>query len=552
MRCLVAACTALVLVACGTDRATPPGVELPALIPVPLHVQHGEGAYRLAADARISGAVPTDMHATLEWIIGLINEQAGLSLSLNDGPGAIRLELEDSAAFAEVLAANNAHSVREAYLLEITDDGIRIAAPDEAGLFYGLTTLWQLLTANSNGEVPLVTIADAPEFEWRGVMLDSARHMQSPAFIKRYIDWMALHKLNVFHWHLTDDQGWRLEIRRYPDLTDVGAWRVPAGDAPAADIDEATGEPRKYGGYYSQETVRDIVAHAASRHVTIVPEIDVPGHATAAIAAYPALGVPGHGVDRVSASWGIFENVFNLEEDTFKFLEQVLSEVTELFPGEYIHLGGDEVVTKQWLASERIAERMQELGVDDIQALQNYYVERLQDYLSTLGRKVIGWDEIIESELPPEAAVMSWRGVEGAVAAAAKGHKTVLSLLPGSCADQCAGLTAWTGRNRNDRGHLRIRHHAGQPQGEPEFPAGLAGERLDRAYSYGGSSGIHEFSTHPRDCGTRLVRATKPELGIVRGTTRAARREARRARNTKPWARGSRTACPEHVAPDEP
>jgi hexosaminidase len=430
MRCLVAACTALSLAACGPDRAEPLDVELPALIPVPLHVQYGEGVYRLAADSRISGVANTDMHATLEWMIGLINEQVGLSLSLTDGPGALRLELEDSAAFAETLAAIDARGVREAYLLEITNDGIRIAASDEAGLFYGVTTLWQLLTANSNGELPLVMIVDAPEFEWRGVMLDSARHMQSPAFIKRYIDWMALHKLNVFHWHLTDDQAWRLEIRKYPNLTDVGAWRVPAGDAPAADIDEATGEPRKYGGYYSQETVRDIVAHAASRHVTIVPEIDVPGHATAAIAAYPELGVPGHGVDRVSASWGIFENVFNLEEDTFRFLEHVLSEVTELFPGEYIHLGGDEVVTKQWLASGRIAERMQELGVNDIQALQNYYVERLQDYLSTLGRKVIGWDEILESELPPEAAVMSWRGVEGAVAAAAKGHKTVLSPAP--------------------------------------------------------------------------------------------------------------------------
>jgi hexosaminidase len=430
MRCLVAACTAAVLAACGTDRAAPSGMELPSLIPVPLHVQRGEGAYRLAADAKISGAAHTDMHATLEWMIGLINEQAGLSLSLTDEPAALRLELDDSAAFAETLAAIDARGVREAYLLEITDDGIRIAASDETGLFYGLTTLWQLLTASSNGELPMVTIVDAPEFEWRGVMLDSARHMQSPAFIKRYIDWMALHKLNVFHWHLTDDQAWRLEIRKFPDLTNVGAWRIPAGDAPAADIDEVTGEPRKYGGYYSQAAVRDIVAHAASRHVTIVPEIDVPGHATAAIAAYPELGVPGHGVDRVSASWGVFENVFNLEEDTFRFLEQVLSEVTELFPGEYIHLGGDEVVTKQWLTSGRIAERMRELGVDDIQALQNYYVERLQDYLSTLGRKVIGWDEILESELPPEAAVMSWRGVEGAVAAAAKGHKTVLSPAP--------------------------------------------------------------------------------------------------------------------------
>jgi hexosaminidase len=529
MRCLVAACTALVLAGCGTDRAAPLDVDSPALIPVPLHVQHGEGAYRLVADARISGAAQTDMHSTLEWMIALINEQAGLSLSLTDGPGAIRLELVDSAAFAKTLAVIDARRVNEAYLLEIKDDGIRIAAADEAGLFYGLTTLWQLLAANENGELQLVSIVDAPEFEWRGVMLDSARHLQSPAFIKRYIDWMALHKLNVFHWHLTDDQAWRLEIRKYPRLTDVGAWRVPAGDAPAADIDEATGEPRKYGGYYSQETVRDIVAHAASRHVTIVPEIDVPGHATAAIAAYPELGVPGHGVERVSASWGIFENVFNLEEDTFRFLEDVLSEVAELFPGEYIHLGGDEVVTKQWLASGRIAERMQELGVDDIQALQNYYVERLQDHLAWRRRR---------------GRCRRERAQDRAVASA--------DVLPGSCADQCAGLTARAGRHRDDRGHLQIRHHAGQPRGEQRFPAGLAGQRLDRAYSYGGSSGIHEFSSHPRDCRTRLVCTTKPELGIVRRTTRAAWREARRAWNPKPWSRGSRASCPALGAVDEP
>jgi hexosaminidase len=428
MRCLLAACTALLLAACSTEPAEPVDVDLPALIPAPLQVEQGEGTYQLAADATISA--PAEMQATLVWVTGLINEQSGLSLSITDGPATIRLERVDDAAFAEALAAVDARNEPEAYTLEISDGGVRISASDDAGLFYGLTTLWQLLTAGTNGTLPFVTIVDAPEFEWRGVMLDSARHMQSPQFIKRYIDWMALHKLNVFHWHLTDDQAWRLEIRKYPKLTEVGAWRVPAGDATAADIDEATGEPRQYGGYYAQDTVREIVAHAASRFVTIVPEIDVPGHATAAIAAYPELGVPGHGVDRTSASWGIFENVFNLEESTFGFLEDVLGEVVELFPGEYVHLGGDEVVTRQWLASERVAERMRELGIDDIQALQNYYVERLQAFLSGHGRKVIGWDEILESELPPEAAVMSWRGVEGAIAAAAKGHKTVLSPAP--------------------------------------------------------------------------------------------------------------------------
>jgi hexosaminidase len=430
MRCLLAACTAVLFAGCGTEQPEPVTPEVPALIPAPLLLEPGEGTYRLAVDATISAATGTGMQATLEWLTGLINEQAELSLSVADGPAAIRLELVEADVFAEILVPDDARNDNEAYTLEISETGIRIAAAHEAGLFYGLTTLWQLLTGSADGELPFLTIVDAPEFEWRGVMLDSARHMQSPEFIMRYIDWMALHKLNVFHWHLTDDQAWRLEIRGYPRLTEVGAWRVPAGDAPAADIDPATGEPRNYGGFYTQDVVREIVAHAASRFVTVVPEIDVPGHATAAIASYPELGVPGHGVDRASASWGIFDNVFNLEESTFAFLEDVLREVVELFPGEYVHLGGDEVVTKQWLASERIAERMQALGIDDIQALQNYYVERLQDFLANYGRKVIGWDEILESELPPEAAVMSWRGVEGAIEAAAKGHKTVLSPAP--------------------------------------------------------------------------------------------------------------------------
>ena len=432
MRFLFAACTAMILAACTADTDGPANPKPIALIPAPLHVERLAGTYALAGDVAIKAPRGADLLTTLDWFTGFVSEQAGLSVTLTDDEpaAAIRLDLVDYTELQERFAALGEVATEEAYALTIDVRGVHIAAADAAGLFYGLTTLWQMLTQEPSRELPMVTILDAPAFEWRGVMLDSARHMQSAEFIKRYIDWMALHKLNVFHWHLTDDQGWRLEIRKYPQLTAIGAWRVPAGDAPAADIDEDTGEPRKYGGFYSQETVREIVAHAASRFVTIVPEIDVPGHATAAIASYPELGVRGHGVDRVPASWGIFENAFNLEESTFEFLEGVLREVMELFPGEYIHLGGDEVVTRQWLASERVAERMRELGIDDVEALQNYYVERLQGYLAKYGRKVIGWDEIVEGELPPEAAVMSWRGVEGAIAAAEKGHKAVLSPAP--------------------------------------------------------------------------------------------------------------------------
>jgi hexosaminidase len=418
--------------------ATPAFAQSPLpLIPAPLQVTASAEGFTLENGDAI--AVPDNslISKNARWLVGLIRDHSGLSLEivpLSEKAAAVRLNLPgEHVISARFEAAGLApDSLDEAYHLVIRPDGVSLDAASEAGLFRGMTTLWQLLTADSKsaGKLPGVEIFDAPEFAWRGLMLDSARHMQSVEFIKRYIDWMALHKLNVLHWHLTDDQAWRLEIKAYPKLAQVGGFRVPAGAAPAADIDEKTGKPRVYGGYYSHEEVRDIVAHATLRHVTVVPEIDVPGHASAAIVAYPELGVPGYAPDGVPADWGIFHNVFNLEESTFEVLEAVLSEVVELFPSEFIHLGGDEVNTEQWQASERIRARMQELGIEDIQALQNYYVERLQAYLDQHQRRVIGWDEILESQLPAHASVMSWRGVEGAVEAAAKGHQTVLSPSP--------------------------------------------------------------------------------------------------------------------------
>ena len=315
-------------------------------------------------------------------------------------------------------------------------------------------TLWQLIagagTANGRVIVPALAIEDAPRFAWRGLMLDSARHYQSPEFIERFIDWMALHKLNVLHWHLTDDQAWRLEIRKYPRLTSIGAWRVPAGRAAAADIDPATGRPRVYGGYYTQDTVRRIVRHAAERGITIVPEIDMPGHATATIAAYPALGVNGSGSATVPADWGIYPNLFNVEDTTFAFLEDVLREVMELFPGQYIHVGGDEAVKDQWKSSPQVQQRMRERGIADEHALQSYFVQRIGRFLAANGRRLIGWDEILEGGLAPDATVMSWRGIDGALAAAAAGHDAVLSPWPVLYFDnrQGTGATEPPGRGR--------------------------------------------------------------------------------------------------------
>jgi hexosaminidase len=329
----------------------------------------------------------------------------------------------------------------ESYEINVTPRRVVVSAGDRRGLLYGAVTLWQLCTAGMGAPatgaqsarritLPALRIVDMPRFRWRGLMLDSARHFQSPEFVMRYIDWMALHKLNVLGWHLTDDQAWRLEVRKFPRLTSVGAWRVEAGRASARDLDPATGRPRLYGGYYTQDQVRRIVGFAASRNVTIVPEIEMPGHATAAIVAYPQLGVTGDPAQSVPADWGIFPNLFNVEESTFAFLEDVLAEVMELFPGQYIHVGGDEAVKDQWKASARVQERMRELGVASEEALQGYFTHRMGEYLRAHGRRLVGWDEILEGGVPADAAVMSWRGVQGAITAAAAGHDAVLSPDP--------------------------------------------------------------------------------------------------------------------------
>ena len=333
----------------------------------------------------------------------------------------------------------------ESYRLEVSAGLAVVSARNVRGLFYGAVTLWQLCGAQPlrDGAVVLsgVRIDDTPRFRWRGLLLDSARHFQSPEFVLRYLDWMALHKLNVLNWHLTDDQGWRLEIKRYPRLTEVGAWRVPAGEAALHDIDPATHRPRLYGGYYTQEQVRRIVAHAAARNVTIVPEIEMPGHASAAIVAYPALGVLEKPPTAVSSDWGVFPNLFNVDDSTFTFIENVLDEVMGLFPGEFIHTGGDEAVKDQWRASPRIQARMRELGVKSEEALQGYFTARIGEYLSKHGRRQIGWDEILEGGVPPNSAVMSWRGVEGAITAAQRGHDTVLSPEPTLYLDNRQGPT---------------------------------------------------------------------------------------------------------------
>lgn len=417
--------------------APAPTVALPALIPVPSHVESRTGAFAIRADTRL--AIPRDSGAArvAGYFADLLQRTHGLRLEVGSAAHTASHAAAVSGSRAIVFELHKGSGAAmfdpESYTLDVSPNRIVLSASDTRGLLYAAVTLWQLTTSSHGSDtisVPAVHIVDSPRFAWRGLMLDSARHYQSPEFILQLIDWMALHKLNVFHWHLTDDQAWRLEIKKYPRLTSVGAWRVPAGAAPAADIDPATGKPRLYGGFYSQETVRNIVAHAAERNITVVPEIDLPGHATAAVVAYPRLASIVPAPTAVPSDWGVYSNLYNADEATFEFLENVLTEVVQLFPGKFVHIGGDEAVKDQWKASPHIQERMRELGVSNEADLQRYFIERIGKFLTRHHRRQIGWDEILEGGIPHDAAIMSWRGVDGAYSAAAAGHDAVLSPSP--------------------------------------------------------------------------------------------------------------------------
>jgi hexosaminidase len=393
---------ALLLLATACQTAAPPA---PNVIPAPAEARALSGTFTVTEKTAISAGANAQW--TARWFADLLARTNGVSLPVVSEPASITFALDDRI------------NSDEGYELRVTRNGVSVTARDPRGLLYGAVTLWQLLTPGNT--LAAVEIRDAPRFPWRGLMLDSARHYQSPEFIERFIDTMAVHKLNVLHWHLTDDQAWRLEIKKYPRLAEIGGWRVPAG---------AAGKSGKIGGVYSQDTVRRLVAYAAQRGITIVPEIEMPGHATAAIVAYPQLASIDDPPTAVPADWGVYRHLYNVDESTFAFLEDVLDEVMALFPSRYIHIGGDEAVKDQWKASPRIQARMRELGVEDEMKLQSWFVRRMEEFLAARGRRLIGWDEILEGGIAPNATVMSWRGIDGAVAAARSGHDAVLAPWP--------------------------------------------------------------------------------------------------------------------------
>lgn len=399
-----------VVVSLGMTAAN--AAELP-LLPMPTSVVPASGAFPFA---RASMSVSDrGERAAGERLRELLKRSGGPTLQFSPG-GTIRLRRDPAITGAE------------SYRIAVTSGGVDVTGSTDAGLYYGAETLWQLMSAaGAKKQLPALTIDDHPAFDWRGIMLDSARHFQPVAYVKELIDRMAMAKLNTFHWHLTDDQGWRIQIDRYPRLTSVGAWRQEAG---AAGFDPKTGKPVRYGGYYTKAQIRDVVAFARSRHVTIVPEIDVPGHATAIVAAYPELASIPNAPKVPSHDWGILPNLLNPSDATFTFLDNVFAEVIPLFPGPYIHVGGDEAVKDQWKANPDIQAKIKALGLKDEDALQGWFTARVGALVAKRGRRLVGWDEILGGEVAKDAVVMSWHGIDGAITAARSGRDALLAPSP--------------------------------------------------------------------------------------------------------------------------
>jgi hexosaminidase len=316
----------------------------------------------------------------------------------------------------------------EGYRLIITSKNITLVAKG-AGLFYGIQTLIQLMPLDRAAvlKLPCVQVEDYPRFSYRGVMLDVSRHFFSVEFIKKYLDLMAMYKLNNFHWHLTDDQGWRIEIKKYPKLTEIGSKRPESLIGNYHDRTPQQFDNTPYGGYYTQDQVRDIVKYAADRYINIVPEIEMPGHSNAALAAYPQFGCNPPGTYHVSGTWSERNDVYSPTDATFNFLDDVLTEVMDLFPGKYIHIGGDEVAKDDWQHSEVTQKLMKKLKIKDEHELQSYFIKRIEQFVNSKGRSIIGWDEILEGGLAPNATIMSWTGESGGIAAARESHNVVMT-----------------------------------------------------------------------------------------------------------------------------
>jgi hexosaminidase len=423
----------------------------PAIIPRPLRITPGKGSFTIADNTPIL----MDAAATVEA------KALAASLRCNNFYGAPR-----DRAIVLLTDPSLSRLGKEGYTLQVTPRRIQIQAPTATGVFYGTMTLKQLLPpevfskngrGNAEWQVPSVYIEDSPRFLWRGGHMDVARNFKPKDAVLRYIDALSIHKINTFHFHLTDDQGWRIENKRYPKLTEIGSVRKETRIGHELRPQGFDGKP--HGGFYTQSDIREIVAYAATRHINVVPEIEMPGHAQAALAAYPEFGNTGEKVE-VWTQWGVSKNTFSVSEKTFQFLQDVLYDVMDLFPSQYIHVGGDEVPPDQWKASPEAQARMKELKLKNETELHSWFIGRINKFIQSQGRTLVGWDEIIEGGMTQGAVVMSWRGTKGGIEAARHGHDVVMT--PGS--------------------HTYFDHYQGSDKTEPLAIGGLT--TLEKAYGY--------------------------------------------------------------------
>ncbi len=436
---LVSSLLSFSLIDCSSRHALTkeePVVTELGLIPRPLKVERTAGSFAITPDTRILvDAANGDVMAVGTYLQEELVRSTGYALKLEENSPGVAPR---GGIVLTILPAAISNQPDGSYELLVSGEGVRISARRAVGLFYGVQTLRQLFppqvyapqtVSSVSWAVPFVHIEDQPRFSWRGMMLDVSRHFFPKSFVKECIDIIAFHKMNVFHWHLTDDQGWRIEIKRYPKLTTVGAWRV--------DREQFTWNRRKpaepgevptYGGFYTQDDIREIVAYAKSRFVTIVPEIEMPGHAMAALAGYPEFSCTGGPFTvRTGGYWPIVDIFCAGNDSTFQFLQNILSEVVELFPGEYIHIGGDEANKANWKECQKCQARIANEHLKGEEELQSYFIRRIEKFLNAKGKRLIGWDEILEGGLAPNASVMSWRGIDGGIAAARENHDVVMT-----------------------------------------------------------------------------------------------------------------------------
>lgn len=450
----------LIVGGCKSGSAPEPDKIL-AIIPAPVSIQGFKGDFVISEKTRIILA-PADDETKLaaDFFANLVRNSTGMSLPVEEG--------KKSAKGSVFMTLDTAIENDEGYELTVTHKKVIVRGGSAAGLFYAVQTMRQIMPTELESPsiveglvltIPACEIKDEPRFGYRGMHLDVGRHMFPIAYIKRYIDMIALHKMNRFHWHLTEDQGWRIEISKYPNLTTTGAYRketlVGHGGRRPFEFD---GKP--YGGFYTKDEVKEIVEYARSKFITVIPEIEMPGHAMAALASYPELGCTG-GPYEVQTRWGVFDDVYCAgKEETFSFLEDVLTEVMELFPSEYIHIGGDECPKTRWKKCPLCQKRMKEEGLKDEHELQSYFIQRIEKFVLSKGRKIIGWDEILEGGLAPEATVMSWRGTTGGIEAARQKHDVI--------------MTPYT--------YVYLDYYQCEPQGEPLAIGGYL--PLEKVYSY--------------------------------------------------------------------